>query len=277
MAKHSDLVGTALHPPAEISDEDPGAVGAGKGWIDTSEGIGAWVLKIRNDADDDWVAVPGEIPRYDGRGDGTLAVIGDQILINLEPVAVAFSGTVVNSEPNGVLSTFSDTDGTGVAFLSLPGTVVFHVTLTDDTAITIMDDGYGNLENETYDVTGVVSYSTGAWTLTFNDLVPKDTTDITVDGEAVDDSAPVAVVTAADIIKSIHGGSGYFSYTIEDMGNGLGPTSNDDPKLASITYTCTHTGGFSEVLINVYDYVLGYTAYGKGLVTTMDLASYCGI
>lgn len=51
---HSDLATTNLHVPGYRQDSDPGAVGAGKYWVDSSGGTGAWVLKVRNAGDTDW-------------------------------------------------------------------------------------------------------------------------------------------------------------------------------------------------------------------------------
>jgi hypothetical protein len=51
---HSSLVTTNLHVPGYRQDSDPGAVGAGKYWVDSSGGTGAWTLKVRNAADSGW-------------------------------------------------------------------------------------------------------------------------------------------------------------------------------------------------------------------------------
>src|SRR5687768_7935789 len=53
MAKHADL--TSIHLFAYIQDADPGAVGAGKAWVDTTGATN--VLKIRNAADTGWEAI----------------------------------------------------------------------------------------------------------------------------------------------------------------------------------------------------------------------------
>lgn len=50
------LDSTAIHQAAFISDTDPGVVGKRKFWIDTSGGA-PFVLKVRNEADDDWDVV----------------------------------------------------------------------------------------------------------------------------------------------------------------------------------------------------------------------------
>jgi hypothetical protein len=51
---HYQLSGDDLHSPGYVQSTDPGAVGAGILWVDTSEGTGKWVVKIRNDEDDGW-------------------------------------------------------------------------------------------------------------------------------------------------------------------------------------------------------------------------------
>lgn len=51
---HSELSGTNLHQPFHYAqDDDPGAVGAGTWWFDTSTNI----LKVRNDADSGWDSI----------------------------------------------------------------------------------------------------------------------------------------------------------------------------------------------------------------------------
>lgn len=57
MAKleHKDITGAdAVHPAAYIQTADPGIVGPGKAWLDTTGGAGAYVLKIRNTGDTAW-------------------------------------------------------------------------------------------------------------------------------------------------------------------------------------------------------------------------------
>jgi hypothetical protein len=59
MGKHQDLDTTDLHKPGYVQSSDPGAVGAGKQWIDTSGGTGNWVSKIRNATNSGWESVSG--------------------------------------------------------------------------------------------------------------------------------------------------------------------------------------------------------------------------
>lgn len=65
---HEDLTAPEVHVPGYAQASDPGAVGAGKLWVDTSGGLGAWVAKIRNATDDGWEVVgaaPGVISHFD--------------------------------------------------------------------------------------------------------------------------------------------------------------------------------------------------------------------
>jgi len=59
---HVDLTAPEVHVPGYVQASDPGAVGAGKLWIDTSSGTGKWDLKIRNLADDGWELIDYELP-----------------------------------------------------------------------------------------------------------------------------------------------------------------------------------------------------------------------
>lgn len=54
MSEHRLLVDAELHKPGYIQAVDPGSVGPGKLWVDTSLGTGLWTLKMRNDADTAW-------------------------------------------------------------------------------------------------------------------------------------------------------------------------------------------------------------------------------
>jgi hypothetical protein len=51
-------------PGIIVSDSDPGAIGAGRLWLDTSGDTP--VLKVRNDANDGWQALSGGAATYDG-------------------------------------------------------------------------------------------------------------------------------------------------------------------------------------------------------------------
>lgn len=57
MPLHKNLVDEELHVVGYVDSSDPGAVGAGMVWIDTSGGTGAWAMKIRNAADTGWETI----------------------------------------------------------------------------------------------------------------------------------------------------------------------------------------------------------------------------
>lgn len=54
---HKLITTTDLHVPGYLTSTDPGAVGTGKYWIDTTAGAGLWVLKVRNAANTGWETV----------------------------------------------------------------------------------------------------------------------------------------------------------------------------------------------------------------------------
>ena len=55
--EHAIMTDAQLHVPGYVQAGDPGAVGAGKVWIDTTGGVNAWIIKIRNAANDGWEIV----------------------------------------------------------------------------------------------------------------------------------------------------------------------------------------------------------------------------
>lgn len=59
MADHVDLVAASIHVIGFVQAGDPGAVGAGKVWIDTSGGAGNWLNKVRDLANAAWESVGG--------------------------------------------------------------------------------------------------------------------------------------------------------------------------------------------------------------------------
>lgn len=70
MPDHKDLTAASGHVIGYVQTTDPGAIGAGKAWIDTSSG--SYVLKIRNATNAGWetsspeyVILDGGIVQYD--------------------------------------------------------------------------------------------------------------------------------------------------------------------------------------------------------------------
>ena len=55
--EHKNLDTTELHIPGYVQAGDPGAVGAGTFWVDTSGGTGLWVLRVRNATDTNWETI----------------------------------------------------------------------------------------------------------------------------------------------------------------------------------------------------------------------------
>ncbi len=51
---HSALTGAELHVPGYVQTSDPGAVGAGRLWVDTTLGAGQWAIKLRKADDSGW-------------------------------------------------------------------------------------------------------------------------------------------------------------------------------------------------------------------------------
>jgi len=103
---HVDLTAEEVHVPGYVQASDPGAVGAGKLWIDTSGGTGKWGLKIRNLADDGWELVDFELPSgttvvavnyYEVQDDDLylLVVVVDDAEVVL-PNATTYDGRVVH-------------------------------------------------------------------------------------------------------------------------------------------------------------------------------------
>ena len=64
--QHETLITANVHVPGYVQGSDPGAVGAGKLWTDTSGGTGAWVTKMRNVGNTDWEVIG--ISGYSGLG-----------------------------------------------------------------------------------------------------------------------------------------------------------------------------------------------------------------
>lgn len=68
--EHKNIPDTELHPPARVAASDPGAIGAGRGWIDTSGS--PYLLKIRNGTNTGWDTIGATgIAIGDAVGSGT--------------------------------------------------------------------------------------------------------------------------------------------------------------------------------------------------------------
>lgn len=91
---HKDLIDADLHKPGYIQAGDPGAVGAGKMWIDTSDGSGSWKGKIRNAADTDWEEFGG----------GRIVVSDLKTILQMSPTAtlIAFATTISSTDSTPV-------------------------------------------------------------------------------------------------------------------------------------------------------------------------------
>jgi len=133
MAKHPELVGEFLHVPGYVQATDPGSVGGGKLWIDTSAGSGNWQTKIRNAANTAWEAVSGG-----GAGATNFPALTDT------PASYAGAANykvVVNGTATGLIFI---PDSAGGSFLPLAGGVMTGDIDFDDANEGIrFDDGNG--------------------------------------------------------------------------------------------------------------------------------------
>lgn len=127
MTLHADLPDSDIHVPGYVQNADPGAIGAGKVWVDTSGGTGNWVVKVRNVADSGWESVSGtggggglssSYVGYNTVGGSTETVTGNQMYA--KKVTVASAGIFLDIE--AYIDTTSD------------GSVSIGVCLLDDNA-----------------------------------------------------------------------------------------------------------------------------------------------
>lgn len=114
MAKHPELTDEFLHVPGYIQAGDPGAIGAGKLWTDTSLGPGAWVLKQRNASDTGWEILSG------GGGGGVTVFTA---LTDTPAAYVGQAGNVVAVNVGETALEFVAPGGGG-AFLPLAGGIM---------------------------------------------------------------------------------------------------------------------------------------------------------
>jgi len=94
--QHSTLTGTELHQPGYVQGADPGAVGAGIMWIDTSLGTGNWVTKVRNATDTGWEEAGGGgggTSGYSGLPGSGATYVGD---LTEGDLSISGVGTVVH-------------------------------------------------------------------------------------------------------------------------------------------------------------------------------------
>jgi hypothetical protein len=59
MALHATLDTTDHHKVGYVQSSDPGGIGTGRVWVDTTGGIGGWIINVRNAANDGWEALGG--------------------------------------------------------------------------------------------------------------------------------------------------------------------------------------------------------------------------
>lgn len=86
---HSALTGAELHVPGYVQASDPGAVGAGKLWIDTALGTGKWALKLRNAANSGW--------EQDGSADLNGGTIDATVIGGTSPAAGSFTALAAST------------------------------------------------------------------------------------------------------------------------------------------------------------------------------------
>lgn len=313
MALHKDVTGTGLHIPAIVDGSDPGAIGAGKAWVDTSGGTGNWVLKIRNGDNDGWESAGGagggavedlvdlgDTPVDYGTDGQVLTTNGVDAATWETPVAgypalpeeylatdqqwnvIAFYGLVASISPSLESITgavIGSGDGTTDNFMGSdfyfadPGSIAISVLLTDAETALITDDGDGVLEDAVNSVTGVVNYATGDWELTFGGAVPANLEDITADYDLYGSTAPTARITAYDFIRTIHGGYPPFEYGICLAGGGP-PSFFADPKDAYLDCDCST--GIGQVLIEIWvQDVASNTQAVSSFAQITDFATIC--
>ena len=127
---HKNLDTTSLHVPGYQQSSDPGAIGTGKYWIDTTGGTGAWALKVRNAANSGW-----------------------------ETVATAGTGLTAASQAQQEAGS-STTVGT------TPGRQQYHPSACKGW---INFNGSGTIATRTsYNVTSITDNGTGDWTVTWD-------------------------------------------------------------------------------------------------------------
>jgi len=140
--EHATLTDEQLHLPGFVQAGDPGAVGRGMIWIDTSGGGGSWVSKIRNDNDDGWEVVQvGADYAVISANDGNTDITGSE----LEELSDG-SETALHSHSGAayILHSLADAEHD---FLVASGDDVFvKKTLAEVGAILEADIDHGNIQ-----------------------------------------------------------------------------------------------------------------------------------
>lgn len=111
MALHSDESGTSIHDFVQyLQSSDPGAVGAGKMWLDTTT-PSVPILKRRNDADSGWITLATA-------GSGSphaAATVADTSSIDMTISGQQISAAIIDEYVQDVVGAMA-TDGTGINF-----------------------------------------------------------------------------------------------------------------------------------------------------------------
>jgi hypothetical protein len=141
---HKDLIGADLHIPGYIQATDPGAVGAGKLWVDTSGGSGSWLTKVRNTTNTGWESVGGG---GGGVSDGKVKISSNDSIANyLNGKLVAGTGITLTENNDGSNETLSVicsitqyTDALARAAIS---SIITGITYTPATGVFSLTSGY---------------------------------------------------------------------------------------------------------------------------------------
>lgn len=138
-----------------------------------------------------------------------------------QPVSAVEPQETANTDPNGVLTSFADTDGGGAVIGVTPidpGSVTFTATIGSSPYL-ITDNGSGVLSGTgpTGAISGTINYATGAWTIDFNASdPPDDTTDIVVDYSSLNSAIVLSGTQTIDGVSLIAGDR----VLVKDQGSG---------------------------------------------------------
>ncbi len=115
------------------------------------------------------------------------------------PDSVRTKDEEIHTGPDGVDLTFADTDGAGSILAPSPikPLSVAFIYVLDGTVFSASDDGVGAITGR--NVTGTITYATGAWTLTFTQA-PDAGTNILADHTHEPTSSALANVGAAVVL-----------------------------------------------------------------------------